>query len=245
MSHKKPLILLTIALVGILCCVQAFQAYADPGLPPMTLTIVGPGGSLGTQVVLNETYIGSLTSYTAFGGSVNKLGNLGNLGYYTGVPISTFVAMVANPSSSYSVNVTGADGYSTIFSYDNLTGNLQTFDNATGKTLVQHNQTLTVMLAYYINGTVLPGPYPSGVGPLRIAIVGPEGLITTSSLWAKWVVRLQVTSTVASVGGEWGPPNKSELVALNKPQLLAPWLSVASVMSVAAVSLVYVKRRKK
>ncbi|MGD0979038.1 MAG: hypothetical protein ABR962_07855 [Candidatus Bathyarchaeia archaeon] len=236
---------MTIAFVGILCCLQAFQAHADPGLPTMTLTVVGPGGPLGTQVVLHETDIGSLASYTAFGGSVNKVGNLGNLGYYTGVPISTFVAMVANTGSSYSVNVTGADGFSTIFSYSNLTGNLQTFDNLTGKTPVQHNQTLTVMLAYYINGTVLPGPYPSGVGPLRIAIVGPEGLITTSSLWAKWVVSLQITVTGASVGGEWAPPNKSELLALNKPQLLAPWLSVGSLMSIVAISFVYIKRKKK
>ena len=248
MIHKKLLILLTIAFVGIICCQQAFQAHADPGLPAMTLTVVGPGGSRGTEVVLTQTDIGSLTSYTAFGGTVNKVGTIGSLGYYTGVPISTFVAMVANPSMSYSINVTGADGYSTILSYSNLTGNLQTWENVIPPAPVQHNQTLTVMLAYYINGTTL-GNYSSGVGPLRLVIVGPEGLLTSSSLWAKWVVSLQVTgspiTSTSSVGGVWEPPSKSELVALNRLQLLAPWLSVASVMSVVAASFVYIKRRKK
>jgi len=242
MIHRKPLILLTIALVGILCCLQAFQARADPGLPAMTLTVVGPGGLNGTKVVLNENDIGSLTSYTGFGGYVRGSGALSSLGFYTGVPISTFVAMVANPSISYSVNVTGADGYSIILSYSNLTGNLQTFDNVTGAP-VQHNQTLTVMLAYYINGTALPGPYPSGVGPLELVIVGPEGLLTTGKLWVSWVVSLQVTGTALTqtVGGE----SYSMLVQPSKLQVITPWLIVASLMSVATVSLIYIKRRRK
>jgi hypothetical protein len=63
-----------------------------------------------------------------------------------------------------------------------------TYDPATGEE-VQHNESLTPILAYYKNDANLT--YDDG-GPLRLAIVGPEGLATNSTYWVKWVVRLQI-----------------------------------------------------
>lgn len=160
------------------------QVKADGALPPMTLTIVALDG---TQQVLHENDIGSLVSYRAFGGFVKSTGALSGLGNYTGVPISTLVNMIGGISSGYSITIIAIDNYSKTLSYEALNGTgLVTYDNVTGQ-IVQHNQTLAPMLAYYFNDANLT----SG-GPLRLAIVGPEGLLTQSSLWISNVVRLEV-----------------------------------------------------
>jgi hypothetical protein len=47
---------------------------------------------------------------------------------------------------------------------------------------------LTPILAYYFNDADLP----EGDGPLRLAIVGPEGLATFSGYWVKQVAKLEI-----------------------------------------------------
>jgi DMSO/TMAO reductase YedYZ molybdopterin-dependent catalytic subunit len=165
----------------------------------MNLTIVAPNG---TQVVLHEDDIGRLMPYRAYGGFVNSLGIIKYLGNYTGVAISTFVSVVCGTSSAYSVSIISNDSYTV--DYTNIQGfeeyngtALVTYNNVTGQP-VQHNQTLTPMLAYYYNDanlTELDG------GPLRLVIVGPEGLLTPSKFWAKWVVRLEVQMILFNTGG--------------------------------------------
>jgi hypothetical protein len=156
----------------------------DVSLPSMTLEVVALNG---TQVVLHETDIANFASYTAYGGYVKSSGALAGLGNYTGVPITTLLDVVGGIMSGYSVTITAVDNYSKTLTYDNLNGTgLLTFDNVTGQA-VQHNETLTPMLAYYYNGANLT----SG-GPLRLAIVGPEGLLTQSSLWVSSVVSLAI-----------------------------------------------------
>lgn len=51
------------------------------------------------------------------------------------------------------------------------------------------------------------------------------------------MVKVGIVNLPPPVGGIWVPANKFEL--------LAPWISLASLIAVATVSLVYVKRRKK
>jgi hypothetical protein len=160
------------------------QVHADVGLPPITLTIVALNG---TQVVLHENDIATLPSYQAYGGFVKSNGAIGNRGNYTGVPLTTLLDIVGGISSGYSVEVIAPDNYNKTLSYENLNGTgLLTYDNVTGQP-VPHNQTLTPMLAYYYNDANLT----SG-GPLRLVIVGPEGLLTQSSLWVSNVVELEV-----------------------------------------------------
>jgi hypothetical protein len=157
-------------------------------LPPWNLTIVAPNG---TQVVLHEDDIGRLTPYRAYGGFVNSLGYIKDLGNYTGVPIDTFVNTVCGICSDYSVNIIANDSYTVNYTktqgFEEYNGTaLVTYDNMTGQP-VQHNQTLTPMLAYYCNDANL-----TDGGPLRLVIVGPEGLLTDGKLWVKWVVTLEV-----------------------------------------------------
>jgi hypothetical protein len=169
----------------------------------MTLTVVGSDGN---QLELNETDIGSLESYRAYGGYKTAAGALKGLGNYTGVPIDSFCSMLGGIRSGYRVRIVASDGYSGYLSYEQLDGDLVTYDNVTGEE-VQHNQTLTPMLAYHYNDLNLS----STDGPLRVAIVGPEGLCTAGALWTKQVVRLELHPILQ--------PMNLTVVALNGTEL--------------------------
>jgi DMSO/TMAO reductase YedYZ molybdopterin-dependent catalytic subunit len=154
-------------------------------LPPMSLTMVGANG---TQVVLNETDIAGLPSYRGYGGFKNQLGNVKGLGNYTGVSLTTLCGLVGGVTNTSIVKVTASDSYSSNFTFDEVVnGNFTTY-NSSGEEM-PHSQPLTPIAAYYFNDVNIS---ESNGGPLRLAIVGPEGLVTNSTYWVKWVVRVEV-----------------------------------------------------
>jgi hypothetical protein len=195
----------------------------------MTLTIIGPSG---TQVVLHETDIGSMTSHRDVGGRINSVGTLSGWGTYTGVTINTFCDLVGGIHSSQTLRVTASDNYNMTFTYAQVNGDFATY-NAT-KHRVNHTQPLTTILAYHFNDMNLT----SG-GPLRFAIVGPEGLYTNSTYWVQKVVKLEILGQ--AVGGY---VNQIDTIGL-----LAPWISLVSIVTVATASViasvVYLRRRKR
>ncbi|MFA5364162.1 MAG: hypothetical protein WC325_03160 [Candidatus Bathyarchaeia archaeon] len=151
----------------------------------LSLTIVSANG---TELVLHATDIAGLESYTADGGTRSSSGSIKNIGTYTGVPLLTLLDLVGGVSSGDILTVTASDGYTSIISYEQLYGNdIATYD-ASGNP-VQANETLTVIVAYYMDGAPL---HADDVGLLRITVVGPEGLITSGNVWAKFVVQIQV-----------------------------------------------------
>lgn len=219
---KRLLILIAMAsmMIGAIACQPKVQA--DSGLPPMNLTVVALDG---TQVVLHENDIGSLPFYRAYGGFVKSTGAMSGLGFYTGVPLTTFANLIGGIGSGYSVKVIAVDNFSKTFNYGALnvfndTG-LLTYDNVTGQ-VVQHNQTLTPMLAYYYNDANLT----SG-GPLRLVIVGAEGLLTQSSLWVSNVVRLELRIAIQ--------PMNLTLVAINGAQLTLNETTISTLSTTRAV----------
>jgi hypothetical protein len=192
---------------------------ADVGLPPMTLTIVALNG---TQIVLHENDVAALTSYREYGGFVKSNGALSSLGNYTGVPIATFLNLIGGISNGYSITIIAIDNYSKTLNYEALNGTgLITYDNMTGQP-EQHNQTLTPMLAYYYNDANLT----SG-GPLRLAIAGPEGMLTQSSLWVSNVVRLEVHPNLQ--------PMNLTVVALNGTSLTLDQTAISNLPAIRAV----------
>jgi DMSO/TMAO reductase YedYZ molybdopterin-dependent catalytic subunit len=80
-----------------------------------------------------------------------------------------------------------------VYTYNQVQGkNFTCFSPETGDE-VQSNQPFTMILAYYKNGVNLT----SDEGPLRLVIVGPEGLLTDGYYWTKWVTRLEIQSAIA------------------------------------------------
>jgi len=158
-------------------------------LPNMTLTVVGLNG---TSVNLNTAQIGNLTSFTSLGAWITSAGHINPVVNYTGVAITTLCNLVGGINNATSLKVTASDGYSMVFTYDQIMGGYLTYDPVTGNE-VTHAQPLTTILSYFENG-----PYhKSGSGPLRLSIVGSEGLITDGHWWIKDVTRLELEAAVA------------------------------------------------
>jgi hypothetical protein len=178
---------ITICILTIQLFTQSPHAYAAPPLPSMNLIIVGADGN---QTILNETNIAGLPSYRAFGGYKNQLGILRGLGYYTGTPISTLCNLVGGITSNCKLRITANDSYTKELTFAEVNGEYMTYNNLTGAQ-APHNEPLVPIVAYYYNDTDLA---PSD-GPLRLAVVGPEGLVTDSTYWVKLVVRIEIIDT--------------------------------------------------
>lgn len=179
---------LTIAFSGLRIGRPVNALTAGP-LPPMSLTVVGANG---TQIVLNETDIGSLPSFTSEGGFKTSAGSLRGIGNYTGVQLTTFLALVGGMNSDYSLLVSASDGYSMVYTYNQVQGeNFTAYNPATGDELPA-TQPFTVVLAYFTDGLNLT----SGDGPLRLAILGAQGLLTDGHYWTKMVVKMELRPAV-------------------------------------------------
>jgi hypothetical protein len=176
-----------ISLVGTQYAWFACGKASVSQLPSMTLTVVGVNE---TQISLNETGIGQLTSYGGFGGYKNQLGNLKGYGNYTGVSLEALCNLVGGLTNTSTVKVTATDNYSMSFTYAEVKGEFVTYDNVTGAE-VNHTQSLMPIVAYYLNDSSIP----LSDGPLRLAIVSPEGYATSSTYWVKLVVRIEIVET--------------------------------------------------
>jgi hypothetical protein len=176
---------LSIGFLALQLAQSAIVSVDAVELPQMSLTVIGADG---TQIVLNETVIAGLPSYRGYGGFKNQLGIVKGLGNYTGVPLNTLCGLVGSLTSKSIVNVSASDGYSGNFTFDEVVnGNFTTYDSSGVE--VPHSQPLVPIVAYYFNDAHISDPK---VGPLRLAIVGPEGLVTNSTLWVKMVVKVEV-----------------------------------------------------
>ena len=153
-------------------------------LPAMSITVVGING---TQIVLNETDFAGLPFYRGYGGYKNQLGILKGLGNYTGVSLSILCDLVGGLTNTSVARVMAADNYSNAFAYAEVNGEFATYDNVTGQE-ISHGQLLVPIVAYYFNDTAIV----TSDGPLRMAIAGPEGLVTDSAYWVKQVVRIEI-----------------------------------------------------
>ncbi len=158
-------------------------------LPDMTLTILGASGQ---QVVLNSNDIAALESYTSDGGFKSSGGYIAAVGTYTGVPILTLCDLVGGITSTQTLTVTASDGYSMVYTYDQVNGKgFTTYDPITGSEKAA-TQPMTMVINYFMNNTALP----SDEGPLRIGVSGPEGLLTEGHFWTKMVSKIEITNNV-------------------------------------------------
>jgi hypothetical protein len=205
-------LLVSVLSFGLMSLQFVYFARADVSfveLPVMSVTVVGVNG---TQVVLNETDVAGLPFYRGYGGYKNQLGILKGLGNYSGVSLNILCNLVGVLTNASVVRVMAADNYSMTFTYAEVNGEFVTYDNVTGEE-IPRGQPLVPIVAYYFNDTA----FASSDGPLRMAIVGPEGLVTNSTYWVKQVVRIEVVDETV--------PEYSPLMAL--PLLFLATLVVA------------------
>ena len=187
------LLAVAIIVIVVVAVVVSWHVYAQSSneaksnviLPALNLTLIGAEGQ---QKILDSSKLAGLKSYTAMGGYINDNANTTYAGNFTGVPILTLLNLVGGITSGENVTVAGSDGYQVTFTYQQVQGQgIETYDPTTGA-VVPASQPLTLIVAYYNNGTGLA----SGIGPLTVAIVGSQGLFTDGFWWAYLLVKIEI-----------------------------------------------------
>lgn len=180
-----------ILLAGLLLVLSAAVAYLQPwqGLVDAEtrvwrLTLIGRDG---TEKVLSYMELTSLPAYTGEGGFFSTVGTI--YGPYTakGVPLEGLCSQVGGVSPGDAVMVSAKDGYSTVLSYEQVTGEFPAY---TPDFKEVPGAELKTILMYELDGRRLTA---EGGKPLRLAVVGTgQGLLTEGNYWVKWIEKIEV-----------------------------------------------------
>ncbi len=135
--------------------------------------------------------IKAMPSYTAGGGFKKSSGAIVGPFTYKGVNITYLTGLVGGLTPSNSVKVTASDGYSMTYTYDQIMGDITTYNATTGEP--EPDGHVTMVLAYEEGENPIPNEYG---GPLRIAFVGPDSPITDGHFWIKWVNKIEILGGV-------------------------------------------------
>ena len=189
---KKLLAAIAIIVIVIAAAAVIFEynlLQPQSNLPAMTLTVVGADGQ---QKELNQKDMAALESYTSNGGFKSSGGLIAAVGEYTGIPILTLCNLVGGITSDQTLTVTASDGYSMVYTYNQVNGeDFTTYDEVTGSEAAS-TQPMKMVVTYLKDGAALP----SDEGPLRIGVLGPEGLLTEGHFWTKMVSKIEVTANI-------------------------------------------------
>jgi DMSO/TMAO reductase YedYZ molybdopterin-dependent catalytic subunit len=176
--------------VALLATLWLVYPLLQKRLQPMNLTLVALNG---TTVILKESDISNLESFSSKGGFKTSAGSLRGIGTYVGVRLVDLCNLVGGIDSHCSLRVSANDGYSMVYTYDQVMGeNLVTFDPATGNEK-NSAEPLTMILAYYKDAKDLTS---EDGAPLRLAILGSEGLLTDGNLWVKYVDKIEIRPVI-------------------------------------------------
>jgi DMSO/TMAO reductase YedYZ molybdopterin-dependent catalytic subunit len=172
---------------------------AKPGGTPAAwptgtvLQLAGPNG--GHVLTMDDLRTFPLTS--GWGGIKDSAGVITPPALYQGVALKDLVARLNVPfDGTMGVTLTGSDGYSMTFSYDQvMNGDFTAYDPTLGTELTSHAP-LTAILAYEKDGQPLD---PTSEGPLRLVVVSPKDNEVVDGHWTvKWVTKLEVLPVSAS-----------------------------------------------
>lgn len=204
-TFSKQLIAVIVIIVVAAAAIVAWQAPALFGasespspspsaspsvnLPDMTLTVIGVTGQ---EVVLTAEDMADLESYTAPSGYKSSGGMIQAVGTYTGVPVTVLCDLVGGMTSDQTLTITAADGYSMVYTYDQVQGDdFTTYDSVNGSES-PNSQPMVMTINYFFNDE----PLGDERGPLRVGVLGPEGLLTEGHFWTKMVVQLEITDNI-------------------------------------------------
>lgn len=160
--------------------------FLNPGEEKIdwTLTLVGTNGQ---EKVLSYDEIKDLPSVKVRGGFFSTVGVVYGPYDIKGVPVKTICDLVGGFTADDILFVSAQDGYSSVYDYDQVYGNIDTFTSAPIK-LKPHTE-IQFILMYEQDGQ----PLTQADGwPLRLAIACPDELITEGHWWVRWVDRIEI-----------------------------------------------------
>jgi DMSO/TMAO reductase YedYZ molybdopterin-dependent catalytic subunit len=178
-------------IVGVLLIVSAgayyVLDYAAEEPIEWEVTLVGINGE---QRVLSYEEIRGLPSQEAHGGFLTSAGVKYGPYNVKGVLLQDLCNLVGGIANSAGVAVSAPDGYSMVFSHDQIySTDFVTFDPITLHEMPHETQ--MVLLTYEWNGKAISH---NGGGPLRLVIVSSEALLTEGHNWVSWVNKIEVIS---------------------------------------------------
>ena len=146
------------------------------------LTLVGAG-----ECVVSYDEIRAMPSYEGHSGFFTTVGIVNGPFKCRGVPLKELCDLVGGINDSATIWVSAPDGYLMVFTYDQVNGDFVTYDPAT--MMEVPHKSMTVILMYEQDGTLLS---EATGGPLRIAIVSEDELLTEGHYWVQWVDRIEI-----------------------------------------------------
>jgi DMSO/TMAO reductase YedYZ molybdopterin-dependent catalytic subunit len=191
MTGKNTLTLLTIlvSIALLVSCKPAPTASPTPQPPDAKLEIVSGEQS----VTLTWEDIQALPAYEGVGGRISSVGHVTPPTKFKGVTLEDLCGLVGGITEGNSVSVVAKDGYAMTFSYENITtGDFPTYDPSTGAESPFDGK-LWVVVAYEEEGVLVPA---DSDGPLRLAILGSQKLVTDGHWWIKWVERIEIKQSL-------------------------------------------------
>lgn len=138
----------------------------------------------------NENYTYTLSQlkkiddFSGKGSYKTSYGIIKDMQNYTGVRMTKLLENIGT-AGDHEIEVISKDGYSMNYTFDEINGNVTVYDSSGNET---GTGGVTMILAYSENGN-----YDFEDGPVRVAYVNEQGAITSSKLWAKWVVEIKVS----------------------------------------------------
>ncbi len=148
------------------------------------LTLVGSNGQ---QLVLSYDELQSLPAVRTSGGFFSSVGTVHGPYTVKGIRLETLLDQVGGMSPSDVLLVAARDGYSAVFDYEQLSGEIDTFEPDTLRFVPDGE--IEFLLIYRQEGRPLSD---SDGRPLRLAVTNPDGLLTEGHWWVKWVTRLEI-----------------------------------------------------
>jgi len=154
--------------------------------------VVEPEETLLTISVGSESFNYSLDEITALDGItgqgryINKVGKITGPNNYTGISISVLLGTIESLPVNYTLRAIASDEYALNYSMDEVNGQVTVY-NETGEEIGIGN--MTMIIAYKENGELLN---ETTSGPLRVAFVDEQGSITSSGLWLRSLVKIEI-----------------------------------------------------
>lgn len=157
-------------------------------IPDFSITVIGSNGD---EATVNAETISAMEELSMNGGLLTSAGTIKGPYKYTGVKLFDVLDLVGGVSEENSLRITAADGYAMVFTWEELNGDFTTYSVNTGDE-VYSTKELIPIISYMEDDD----PLPEGHGPIRLVILGEEGLISEGHFWIKQVVRIEVLSAV-------------------------------------------------
>ncbi|MDG6228537.1 MAG: hypothetical protein QCH96_01065 [Candidatus Thermoplasmatota archaeon] len=110
---------------------------------------------------------------------------------FTGIDIQTLLGSLNGLPTNYSIKVTASDDFATEYTIDDMAGNVDIY-NENG-TIIENASAVVMILAYMEEESYYFEIDPEeDIGPFRIAFVEENTPITSSSLWTKNVISIEI-----------------------------------------------------